>query len=95
MLFLLVILAIWGAFLYSGGRRRGTISGALLLGPLTFAMVGGALAGKLNPAKSRFQDFPIDDIGSGATLFNICFWIVIWGVLLYFLLPQLGKRWKT
>jgi hypothetical protein len=91
---MLIILAIWGAFLYRGGRRRGTISGALLLGPLTFVMVGGALAGKLNPARSRFQDFPIDDIADGALIFNISFWIVIWGVPLYFLLPRLGKRWK-
>jgi hypothetical protein len=93
---LLLVLAIaWGVILYRGGRRRGSIVGGLLLGPLLYGVVGSSLAGHLNPAMSRFQPFPVQTSDDAALLFNIGFWIVLCGAVFYFLLPLLGSRWKT
>jgi len=93
---LLLLLALaWGVLLYRGGRRRGSIVGGLLLGPLAYGLVGSSLAGHLNPVMSRFQPFPVQTGDDGALLFNIGFWSVLCGAALYFLLPLLGARWRA
>ncbi|HKO89663.1 MAG TPA: hypothetical protein VJU61_00830 [Polyangiaceae bacterium] len=94
-LFLLLFVGlVWGAALRKGGRWRGSIVGAVLLGPITFLALGRALAGHLNPLRTRFQNFPVDSIGDSALFFNLSFWTAVWGVALYFLLPRFGKRWR-
>ena len=91
--FLVLVLACLAAVFW-GGRLVASISGALVLGPISFGAVGFALAGHLNPQSTRFQNFPVDAISDAALLTNLGFWMALWGVSLYFLLPRLGARWR-
>ena len=95
--FMLVVLGFLVACLGTriwGGRLRASIGGALLLGPSSFAAVGRALAGHLNPQSTRFQSFPFDGIQDSVLVGNLLFWTIGWGLALYFGLPKIGRRWR-
>jgi hypothetical protein len=95
-LFLIVLAATAvGLFLLvtSRGRWRATIAGGLLFSIPTYCVVGLALAGHINPHATRFQPYPFTSINDHAS--NVVFWGSAWLVVLFFLLPKLGKRWRS
>jgi hypothetical protein len=75
----------------SGGRRLAAMAGGLLLSIPTYFVVGLALAGRINPHATRFQPYPFTSINDHVS--NVLFWGSAWVVVLFFLLPELGKRW--
>jgi hypothetical protein len=75
------------------GRWGASMVGGLLFSIPTYCVVGLALAGHVDPLKTRFQPYPFTSISDHVS--NVVFWGLVWGVTLLFVLPKLGKRWRA